>query len=165
MMSKCAVFSRINSTVHCVPHLTCKRAPLSAHAHRLFEAWPWPIQSRVRPSDSPSTLIDMQRKYIYNDCYDMYSIHSHRKGNHKMSAVARGRGAFSRVDVHYLVSHVHAKILRPSPKLFGCGLAVVRLQVLRLCDPPSIRLHVIRLDLQQSRIQSTQASREHVNDT
>ena len=38
------------------------------------------IQSRVRPTDSPSSLTDMQNKYCAG-CYDMYSIHSYYKGS------------------------------------------------------------------------------------
>ena len=37
------------------------------------------IQSRVRPTDSPSSLIETQSKYCV-ECYDIYSIHSHYKG-------------------------------------------------------------------------------------
>ena len=37
------------------------------------------IQSRVRPTDSPSSLTETQNKYCV-ECYDIYSIHSHYKG-------------------------------------------------------------------------------------
>ena len=40
------------------------------------------IQSRARPTDSPSRLTETQNKYCVG-CYDIYSIHSHYKGNHK----------------------------------------------------------------------------------
>ena len=37
------------------------------------------IYSRVRPTDSPSSLTETQRKYCV-ECCDIYSIHSHYKG-------------------------------------------------------------------------------------
>ena len=44
-----------------------------------------------RPTDSPpSTLTDMQDKYCV-DCYNIYSIQSHYKGNHKRGGPAEGR--------------------------------------------------------------------------
>ena len=61
------------------------------------------IQSGVRPTDSPSSLTETQNKY-YVDCYDIYSIHSHYKGNHKRGGAAEGRAtsfvvATNRVDI------------------------------------------------------------------
>ena len=48
------------------------------------------IQSRVRPTDSPSSLTETQNKYCV-DSYDIYSIHNHYKGNHKRGGAAGGR--------------------------------------------------------------------------
>ena len=48
------------------------------------------IQSRARPTDSPSRLTETQNKYCVG-CYDIYSIHSHYKGNHKRGGAAEGR--------------------------------------------------------------------------
>ena len=48
------------------------------------------IQSRARPTDSPSRLTETQNKYCVG-CYDIYSIHSHYKGNHKRGAAAERR--------------------------------------------------------------------------
>ena len=48
------------------------------------------IQSRVRPTDSPSSLTETQSKYCV-ECYDIYSIHSHYKGNRKRGGAAEGR--------------------------------------------------------------------------
>ena len=60
------------------------------------------IQSRARPTDSPSRLTETQNKYCVG-CYDIYSIHSHFKENHKRGAAAEGRATFvvamNRVDV------------------------------------------------------------------
>ena len=73
------------------------------------------IQSRARPTDSPSRLTETQNKYCVG-CYDIYSIHSHYKGNHKRGAAAEGRGttfvmAMNRLDALDLV--VDAKLHFP----------------------------------------------------
>ena len=60
------------------------------------------IQSRVRPTDSPSSLTETQSKYCV-ECYDIYSMHSHQKGgaasNRATSFVISFVLAFNKVDI------------------------------------------------------------------
>ena len=59
-------------------------------ARRIVRVYRPSIQSRVRPTDSPSSLTETQSKYCV-ECYDIYSIHSHYKGNRKRGGAAEGR--------------------------------------------------------------------------
>ena len=72
--------------------LTPPARPSQKHSPASIRPYIHPvIQSIVRPTDCPSSLTATQNKYCV-ECYDIYSIHSHYKGNHK-------RVAMKRVDV------------------------------------------------------------------